>query len=223
MTEETETTSVTKRTLRAPVERDSNGLTLVERKLLQEIAMTGSWQQAADSLGLTKRQVQGLFRKPAFKQEYDDLFNTDEIAATKRELEMVATGTGKLYEEALNAEMIKQVHATCPKCNYTFKVWVTVMDWASKLRAGETLLKITKILTDNKKVQVEGTVGVVNVHLTTGEYLALERLKMGFPVPDHIYRRLTELGRQGNFEVPALPSGGQVVEGEVHEISTPTE
>ena len=198
---------------KALVERDERGLTLLDRRLLQEIALTGSWQQAADALGLTRRQVRERFKIQSFKEQYDAIFDSEEIQATKRELELVATGTGKLYEEALNAEKTRNVATVCPDCGHKFSIFVQVVDWMARLKAGETLLKLTKLLKDERKVQVEGQVGVV--HMSAGEYLALQRLRMGLPVPEHIYRRLQALSQSSEFDLPPMPD---VVDGTYREV-----
>ena len=164
--------------------------------------MTGSWTKAAETLGLTRRQVRNLFNKPAFKDQYDALFSTEEIKTTRRELEMVSSDIADLYEDAKTAEMQKQVKAVCPKCEHKFDVWVTVMNWTAKLRAAETLLKIAGILKDTKSVKHEGQVGVI--HLTIAEHLALLRLKSGLPVPPHVYQRLKAMGALDDLDLPHL-------------------
>ena len=202
------------------VDRNEIGLSLVERRLIQEIAILGSWEKAADSLGMTRRQVRALFKKEPFKLAYDELFDAEDLETTKRELTLAASDVASIYEEAKNAEMTKRVQATCPKCTHKFDVLVTVANWATRLKAGDTLLKITGLLQDRKNVKVEGTVGVVNVHLSAEEMLALQRLKMGLDVPEHIYRRLEETSRAGRFDLPARPT--QVVEGEFRAVQEET-
>lgn len=189
------------------------GLAPADHKLLQEIIATGSWQQAADNLSLPRRSVREKFaRNKAFREAYEALFVGDEVEATKRELEMGATGLGGLYEDAINAELTKPIQVECPKCQNKFRVFVTMMDWATKLRAGETLLKLTRILKDEKSVKVGGMVGVV--HMGMDEYLALQRLKMGLHIPDHIYAKLTAAAVAGDFLVPPNPPDDRVVDAE---------
>ena len=185
-------------------ERDSRGLELHERRLLQEIARTGSWTQAADNLGLTRRNVKMLFHKPAFKEEYDALFSIEETQATRRELEMLSSDIADLYESAKTAEMEKLVPVECPKCQTKWRITVTVMNWTAKLRAAETLLKIAGILKDTKNVKIEGRVNFVL--MTVAEQIALMRLKSGFPVPPHMYQRLKAMGALDDLDTDDLPS-----------------
>lgn len=206
----------------ALTERDEHGLSLQERRVLTEIASTGSWQEAAKNLGITRRQMQTLFARPSFKQQYDELFNTEEIENAKRELNMAISGLGKIYEEALQAETVKRVTVECPKCKHSFNVFVEVVSWMARLKAGETLMKFARLLRDERSIKVEGQVGII--HMSAGEYMALQRLRMGLPVPDHIYRRLMDLGQQSNFTIPPNPEGLEYIEGEViHASDTASE
>lgn len=201
-------------------EKDERGLSLQERRVLVEIARTGSWQEAAKNLAMTRRQMQTLFGRPEFKQHYDELFNTEEVENAKRELNMVVSGLGKLYEDALIAETDVRTRVACPKCNHRFEVVTRVLDWAARLKAGETLMKYARLLKDERSVKVEGNVGVI--HMTAGEYIALQRLRMGLPVPEHIYRRLVDLGQQSNFAVPSNPEGSAIIiEGEFRHADDP--
>ena len=170
-------------------------LTQQQLSLLQEIAMEGDWHVAATKVGMTYRQVRALFtNNPMFKQAYDDLFTTEELKTTARELEMASSELGQLYQDAMSAEMAKQVLADCPACGHKFKLFVKVMDWATKLKAGETLLKITRLLKDEKSVKMEGKATVEHVHMELADKVAIWRVEMGLPVPPHIHDRLVKLG-----------------------------
>lgn len=199
-----------------------SGLSHADLRLLQEIAATGSWKQAAENLGLTPRQVRYKLKDPAFKAEYDKQFDTEELQHTRRELDLIAGNAARLYEEAVNAELSKKIPAECPACGEKFSVFAKVIDYATRLRVADTLMKISGVWKDQKSLKVEGNVGVTHIHLTAGEMLALSRLNMGLSVPEHIYRRLEELAQSGAFSLPALPAA-PIVEGEFHEASADSE
>lgn len=217
------------------VVRDDKGLTLKERKLLAEIALSGSWQEAADSTGWTRRQVQRLFiENESFKHEYDAMFGTEELEVVKRELNLVTSGSGKVFEDALNAEMTKVVHAKCPQCGHSWKIFVTVMDWTAKLRAGETLLKIANIFKETKDVKHSGNVSVVTMTIT--ESLAIRSILAGVRPPRHILDDLRAKGlitpdlqsrlddipwvnaHDDSFEEPVPEPGEIVEEGEYNDV-----
>lgn len=189
---------------RGPVAiRDEFGLDLTQRRLLSEIVMTGSWQQAADNCGVDRRTVRRMFKDPAFKAEYDALFDLEEVKTTERELNLVADDVGRLLEEASNAELTKNVAATCPKCSHKFNIMVKVMDMANKIRAAEVLMKYRGQLRDQRSVKVEGNVSVQHVHWSFRDVMVMEKLRLGLPVPDQAYREVLAKAEQAGLSLPA--------------------
>ena len=201
---------------RPKTEVDKDGLTLQHRRVLQEIAVVGDWKVAAENLGLNVRQVRVMFHNPAFKQQYDATFTQEEIDITRRELAMTSGNIAEVLEAAKDAELFKKVRPTCPGCGLRFDFTVAVANWASRLKAVELLAKISHILTDNKSIKVEGT--IANVHMGADEFLALKRLQMGLPVPEHVYRKLLDIGSVNNMAIPPNPGNTSgyrdVIEGE---------
>lgn len=180
------------RTTKAVTPVDNQGLTTEQRRLLAEIAAIGDWRIAAQNVGLSSRQVREQFKNQAFKDAYDNLFTSEELKVTQRELEMASSELGQLYQDAMQAEVQKTVNVVCPACKAKFNIFVTVMDWTAKLRAGETLLKLTRLMKDEKSIKMEGQVNVV--HMELKDKLALWRVEMGLPVPPHVRDRLINLG-----------------------------
>lgn len=208
---------------------DQSALTTQEMRLLQEIALQGNWQKAADALNMPRTGVRALFRKPAFRERYDSLFTSEELLITKRELEMESNDLAGVLNEAKSAEQMKHIHVTCPACSFKFVESIFIPAWNARLKAVEMLAKMTKLLQDNKKVEVGGTVNHVTVQLEGAEYLALERLNRGMSIPEHMYRKLEEWARQTNYGLPALPEARNnmlqeekpaVVEGDYREIDS---
>ncbi len=181
--------------------KDEKGLTLTDRKVIQEIAINGSWQKAADSLGIPRRRVRAMLREPAFKEAYDTLFDTEEMEITKRELEIISQEVAPVYEDAIKAEMFKTV--TCPHCGK--KHDVQVVDHSTRVRAADNLLKMNNIWKDTKSLKIDAEMRSVSVQLTGDQYLALQRLKQGFNIPEHVHRELLAIDKSGEFGVPPLP------------------
>lgn len=188
---------------RALVEKDAKGLTALQRKFLQEVANVGSWQEACKTLDLDPRTARRYFKDEAFKTEYDELFNTEEIQTVKRELDMITSGVPKVYEDALSAETTKKVVESCPHCGEEVTFYVNVIDFKTRMKAGETLLKQSNLLKDTKRVEGEFKGTMTHINLTGAEILALQRLNMGLAIPPHVYEALK--GKVA--DLPALPEG----------------
>lgn len=193
--------------------RDDSGLDLVQRRLLSEIVLTGSWEQAAKNCGIDRRTVRRMFKEPAFKEAYDELYDVEEIRATERELNLVSDDVAKIFEEAKDAELTKQVQVTCPSCKHRFNWQVKVIDFATKLRAGEILMKYRGYLKDQRSVKVEGSVQVEHVVWDMRDYMVMERLKLGLPVPEQAYLAYADKAKKAGITPPPMPK--QLIEGEV--------
>ena len=194
-----------------PAIRDVNGLSPVENSLLQEIALTGSWEQAADHLNMTRRAARNVLALPHVKAQYDVMFGEEEDL-TRRELSILSSEIPALIEQVKDAETSKQV--TCPHCKKSFTI--TLISWATKLKAVEMLSKMTGFLTDRKQVEVKGGITNISVQLTSTEYLALQQLRMGVPVPAHIYAALQ--GKVPASDLPPMPANSAIIEGSFTEL-----
>lgn len=215
----------------APVDptRDSGGLTVQERKLLQEIALVGDYKKAAQNVGMTAAQVRRLLATdPAFKDEYDAMFPAELIKSTEAELQVAAQDIAEVFNEAKNAQIWKSTTAECPQCHAKFPVRIQVADHSIRMRAAETLAKITKLWKDQKTVTHEGTVSLVS--MSAEQYLAYMAVLQGRRIPDHVYKGLQEFDRDGKLNLPPN-GGGRPVEGQYRVIpeeeanapDTPTE
>lgn len=194
-----------------PAIRDVNGLSPSENSLLQEIALTGSWEEAADHMNMTRRAARNMLALPHVKAQYDVMFGEEE-ALTRRELSILSSEIPTLLTQAKDAETSKTL--TCPHCKHVFTI--TLINWAAKLKAVEMLSKMTGFLTDRKQVEVKGGVTNINVQLTSTEYLALQQLRMGVPVPAHIYAALQ--GKVPASDLPPMPANSAIIEGEFSEL-----
>ena len=199
-----------------PAIRDVNGLSPVENSLLQEIALTGSWEQAADHLNMTRRAARNVLALPHVKAQYDVMFGEEE-ELTRRELSILSSEIPALIEQVKDAETSKQV--TCPHCKKSFTI--TLISWATKLKAVEMLSKMTGFLTDRKQVEVKGGVTNISVQLSSIEYLALQQLRMGLPVPAHIYAGLQ--GKVPASDLPPMPANSAIIEGTFTELPSQQE
>jgi len=194
-------------------ERDQAGLTLLERRVIQEIALTGDFKKAAGSLGITATQIRRMLRDdPQFKEAYDQTFALDDLQHVESELRLAVTDVAGVFNEAKDAELTRRETVTCPcGCGHKFTVVIPVADWATRLRAAEDLAKITRLWKDQRDIKVEGQVSVV--HLSIPDQIALQALEAGRPIPSHVYEHLKDYARSANIQLPPNPSA-PVVEAE---------
>lgn len=190
----------------AVIDRDDQGLTLLERRVLQEIADHGDFKKAAANTGMTPAKIRRMLQtEPQFKEAFDQLFSPDDLKATESELQLAVQDVAEVFNDAKNAELVQSKTVTCPcGCDHTFSVSFKSADWATKLRAAESLAKMTRLWKDQKNIKVEGSVALVN--MTPDQYLALQAVRMGRPIPDHVYQSLREFDRDGSLKLPPNPA-----------------
>jgi len=194
-------------------ELDAAGMTLLERRTLQEIALTGSWRKAAVNVGIDPRRVRNMFKNPAFKQQYDSFFDADDIRVTERELNLAADDVAWVFEEAKSAELEKKHKAECPSCHTKFDVVVKITDHNTRMRAAETLAKMRGLLRDSRSVEFSGK--IEHVHWDYHETLILHKLDLGLPVPETVFRLVEAKAKLAGIELPA-----PVIEGEFSYVAT---
>jgi len=171
--------------------RGPDGLMLVQRQWLQELLVHGSWRKACTVLQIKERRVRGwLDRDTAFNAAYDNLISPDDTKFTKREMEVMSGRAAGMYDEALDAERGRKIKAACPDCGKEFEVGYTVPDWRIRLRAGDTILRASKILQETK--EIKGT--IFDIHLTGDEAIALLAIRAGKPVPEAARAKLRAKG-----------------------------
>lgn len=185
--------------------KDADGLTLDERRLLQEIAVTGSWSEAAKSLGMTSAQINAKFRNKAFKAKYDELFGIEQVEITQRELLQVARLVGKTYEDILAAEKIINVDIDCPNCGEKSRHPIKVIDYATQRAAASDLAKMTNVWKDQKSIKVDQTNTNIQVLLTGADWLYYERLRRGLPVAPSVYQKLQDKLAGSDLTLPENP------------------
>jgi hypothetical protein len=110
--------------------------------------------------------------------------------------------------------MFKNVPVVCPSCGHKHTVSVQMIDHATRMKAADTLLKVSGIMKDQRSVKLEATMTRIDVSFSGDEYLAYERLKRGFGVPPHVYDRLSEKAAQMNIELPPNKDTGMSIEGQ---------
>lgn len=194
--------------------RNKSGLTLKQRAFLTELAAStrkaGSWREAARAIGITPKTVlRWLKNDPAFAHAYDNLFDSTSNTI-KKYLDHLTLRAAEVYDEALDASAEKKELTTCPSCGHRFEVSIVVPEWQARLRAADTVMKSTRLLTDVKQIETK------NIRMTWEEALALAAYRAGKPIPPALEERL----RTAGLLAEAAPSR-DTIEGEAYEIDSP--
>lgn len=173
--------------------RDKDGLMLIQRQLLSELIVEGTLRKACRKLDIKEsRARKWLAADPAFQGAYDAQFGPDTLAATRKEIQLLAGEATSVYEEALEAERGLRKEVACPECGHKFTVEGARPDWRMRKSAADAVMRINKILQETKDINVKG--GITHTHLTGDEHMALLAVSAGKNVPEAVLARLREKG-----------------------------
>lgn len=152
--------------------------------------MTSNWREACEKAGVPANSLKyWLAHEPAFQKAYNSLLGPA-VEVARDMIESTAVRAAGMYDEAIDA--IKGIDCTvvCPACQHEFSAKVGEPDWAARLRAGDTVLKVSRILKDVKEI------GATITHLSVEESLALARLKYALDhgiapdIPPHMMEKI---------------------------------
>lgn len=132
--------------------RDKDGLTLQQRNTLQALAQEEDWRKACASVGVLPATLQKwLQTDEKFGARYDQLLGPA-LDIAQSIIETSALKAAGMYEEAMDAVRTVTRDVTCPECSHRFTAFQTVPDWSNRLRAGDTILKVSNILIERKRI-----------------------------------------------------------------------
>lgn len=166
--------------------RDLDGLSLPQRRLLQELAMTPDPQLACEKAAVKFSTFKSWLRK---SEEFGDAYNLllgQSIQVAKEMLEGASMRAAGVYEEALTATKIIALDIKCPHCDEYFQTEAEKPDWPTRQRAAASIHKIVGLIVDRH--QIEKT----TVHLTFEEQLGVIALKARQRIPPTLYTQLAE-------------------------------
>jgi len=194
------------------LDRGEDGLTEPQRFFLIELVGTGSAKQALANVDRDDSALRRWMKEPSFKKKYDEVIK-DNIDYLKLGLHNTAAEKiAVVFEEALEAQRPITVKEECPECGHRFTTQVSVDNWATRLKAAETLLKVAGVLKEEKKVDITHT-----RQLSAAEQSALIAHRHGSYLPPHMVDRLRELGYiEGEYRV--IPPGALLL-GEASEAA----
>lgn len=190
--------------------KDDEGLTLQQRNLLQELALhPGDWRLACTNAEVAPKLCQSwLSTNESFLSAYNNLVGSS-LDIVQDRMEDLAHRAGDMYEEAMEAVRYWSKDVSCPKCKHEFSVSIGGPDWNARLRSGDTIMKVSRVLIDRK--QIEQT----SVKLEVEDFMALKSYewsvakKLPIRVKPSV---LDKLRREGLIN--DNPTSGEVVDAE---------
>ena len=182
------------------LKKDEEGLTLKMREVLQELVQEPDVRRACANAEVPYGTVKSWLQKETgFRAAYDNLTRIaiDVIKDAMESTAMKATG---MYDEAIDATDIINTEVKCPECDHHFHTEVAQPNWAARLKAGETALKVARVLKDVKETTS------VHVSLTMDEMIALARTKADppLPIPPSMRTRLRAKGAISEIDPSTL-------------------
>lgn len=172
--------------------RDADGLMLDQRRLLQSLAEGVPPPQACQQENVEwGRFRHWLSEDAAFQQAFDGLVSNS-VETARSLLEAMAVKAVRVFEDAVAHTKVIEVPVCCPDCGKEFLGQVETADMATRLRAGETVLKSTRLLKDVK--EIGGTFTHLRASLTFEELLALAAAESGRHISPHLRTRFTQMG-----------------------------
>lgn len=190
-----------------PVTKLENGLTTEQTQLLAELGQTADIKTACEATGVALRTFRRWIRDDAvFKKAFTSL-HSGVLESAKAQIEIAAAKAANVFDEALDATKDVDLELECPHCHGEIRIKAQVSDHATRMKAGEVVLKVSKILKDVKETHGTVTVAALPLHMQ----IALAAFKRGEPIPPSLEDKLTEMGF-----IKALPEGS--TEGEWHEV-----
>lgn len=195
--------------------RDADGLTLTMRRALQSLALTDDWRDACVEARVSPNSVKHwLSTNEEFRAAYNDLLGPA-VAVVRDMVETLGIKAAGMYDEALDALRTVERNVCCPKCNHEFTLPESGPDWNARLRAGDTVLKTSRILKDVKVT--EGTI----THLSMEEALALASAQYAIrhghepTIPPRMMEKLRPYLQK---EVPNASRSGSIVDARVTRV-----
>lgn len=195
--------------------RLENGLLPEQSLVIQALATQPDWKKACDEAGVPYANFRRWIRMDAaFRDAYNGL-HSGVIDAVRAQIEATAQKAAEVFDEATEATRDVSVEIKCPNCNTDIKITAEVPDWNVRMRAGETSLKVAKILKDVKEVGGVVTIAQLPLHLQIA-YAAYKR-EGATAIPPGAYDQLVEAG----IIKGALPAPkDDTVEAEWHEVDS---
>jgi len=196
--------------------RLESGLLPEQLSVLQELANLPDWKKACDAIGISHASFRRWIRQDtAFRDAYGHM-HTGIIDAVRAQLNATAQKAAEVFDEATEATKDITIDIKCPTCNTDIKVTAEVPDWNTRMRAGETSLRVAKILKDVK--EVEGTITLAQLPLYLQIAYASYRREGPRAIPPGAYDQLVQYGIIK--EQMSAPQDEGTIEGEFHEIDS---
>lgn len=162
--------------------KDEDGLTLVQRRLLTELVLEPDFRQACENAKVPPNTAKHwLATNEAFIRRYDNLLGPV-VEVARSTMEATSLQAANMYGEAIEANKTLYRDVDCPECHHEFTVSIKAPNWPTRLRAGETILKSSKVLKDVRETET------IITNLNLEERLALARWQWNKRNPQDMQR-----------------------------------
>ena len=186
--------------------RNEAGLMPDQVLFLRKLGEVADWKKACDASKVSYDKFrQWIRRDSAFITAYDRA-STGVVEGVRKQLESSAQKAAEVYDEALDATKDMDLELDCPHCGKHIKMVAEVPDFGTRLKAGDAVLRVSKILKDVK--EVSGMITIADQPLYLQIAYARFKREGRDAIPPNAYDKLMELGI-----IKALPEG-EVYDGE---------
>lgn len=190
--------------------RLANGLMVDQNRVMLAMEDAAGWKEACEAAGVSPQRFREWIRRDAAFREAFERAHSGVVEGVRKQLEASAQKAAEVYDEALDATKDTDIETTCPECGAAIKITAEVPDFTTRLKAGDAVLRVSKILKDVKEVTGQITIQDQPLYLQ----IAYARFKREGreAIPPNAYEKLVDLGI-----IKALPAG-DTVEGEFHYV-----
>lgn len=186
------------------LDADEQGVDSRMRLFVEELATSGSWKDSCDVAGVNDRTPRRwLESHPGFQALFQETFGSVDLSSYKKQASILQSKAMRVYDESMDAAQIIDVKVQCPNCGERFTSEYTVPNQGTRLKAADSVSKITTMLKETKDVKHGGAIALVQ--LTGAEKMALIALQSGLPISPQLRARLVELQVIEPDDRPALP------------------
>lgn len=196
---------------------DEHGVSALMRQFIDGLITTHSWREACDFIQSNERTPKRWYKNnPGFKALFDETFGGSvDIELWKKDAEILQGKAMRVYDETMESFRTVEAKVQCPECGTRFTHELVLPNTNARLRAADSITKMTGLLKETKEVKGK----VTHFHQLDGATkAAFFSLRAGVTPSPAMLERLRAAGLLDEGDQPLALSQGNVVEGEYTEV-----